>query len=180
LFVSLGRVISLLPTSYKKRLSARPSCEAQIELHSSTDLISSRKLLFTHPRNPPDPSPALSFPLPEFGRSPPLLLSLLSALPLPTPQLPAGLRARADLTRRRQRRAERQRRRFLGVEDLLAASCSAQTTSWRQLLGARSSTSWRRRAARGGGTQLVAVARGAWRLITPAAVAILAGSGSGG
>jgi hypothetical protein len=111
---------------------------------------------------PPRPRPDLVIPLPAFDCSPSLLLSLLSAPPPPPlmPQLPAGLRARADLSWRRQWRAERQSRGFLSAEDLLAASCSARTTSWQQLLGAQSSTSWRRLAARGGG---------AWRIITPTA-----------
>jgi hypothetical protein len=93
LFVSLGRVISLLPTSYKKRLSARPSCEAQIELPTLTKLNSSPQYTVAAPADPPDPHPYLSF----------LPFSSLSHWPrfLPWPQPPPLPSAEQGTGRRR-------------------------------------------------------------------------------
>jgi hypothetical protein len=50
-----------VPTSYEKRLSARPGCEARIELPTSTKLNSYPQYTVAAPRGPPDPHPHLSF-----------------------------------------------------------------------------------------------------------------------
>jgi hypothetical protein len=72
LFVSPGRSNLALPDSCENCPSARPSWEAQIKLHNSTELNSSRKSLFLAPRSPLDPHPhvflSLISPPPTLSR----------------------------------------------------------------------------------------------------------------